>query len=238
MTAQCTKGVRFTSESPAVIPSAGLDIGTCSQQQYQQRKDLSQWIDLTPLHEQIKVDVKACKQSFPEAADLYTLFDCPMQERIAFLVRLNQDNSNSVRGLERHVCKKHKVKLHCIKKGCIQAVLDLQETHRGDENLANQLKEVSEKHSRTARVFARLLAMADERVLQEEQAAETQRQPRSKSDSSAVATTMRSGNTLAQMQQSRAATSSSTRVKEAVPLPALPPPVEECDKHQTVSNAA
>jgi uncharacterized protein YicC (UPF0701 family) len=178
----------------------------------------------------------------------------PLRERIAFLVRLNTA-SEQVRGLERHICKKHKVQRQCLKRGSIRAVLDLQKQYRDQqkiivdgesaEELAVKLREISELHSRTARVYARLLGLADEQVLQDERAAETQRQPRSKSDSGALVRTGGAGDRLAQMQMQQSTTKttkgqqgqSQRQTQTTMPI-ALPPPVKDCDRHQTVSNAA
>jgi len=120
-------------------------------------------------------------------AGLSTVFDIGVQERIEYLVQLNQKIQN-IRGLERHVSRTHRDNLFVIQKGSIQAVLNAQNEVRragldGTEFMCHQLAHKSEEISHGAKVYARLLAMADRRVAKELEQEQEEQKPTRRSSS-------------------------------------------------------
>jgi hypothetical protein len=108
--------------------------------------------------------------------DLTRLFDCPVEDRIEILIRLNRDHFH-LRGLERRVCQEHGNRMSRMKRESVQAVLTLQHQQRihhnhqqqlgTQEDKALQLAVVSQERSQGARVLARLLAISDQQVLRD-----------------------------------------------------------------------
>ncbi|CAB9501536.1 expressed unknown protein [Seminavis robusta] len=161
-----------------------------------QRNSESRWISrqhLQKLSKNVHGDAEECKRKMPHTdEELSRIFDIPVRERIDLLVRLNSQNDEEeedcIRGLERHVSANHRTRIRGIQQESIIAVLSLQEQLKAagakPDALQEELATVSDEMTRNARVFARLLGLSDQRVIQELQLQQQQQPPHRKSSAS------------------------------------------------------
>ena len=100
------------------------------------------------------------------------IYDCSVQERIDRLVDLHRVAS-PVRGLERIICSEHGMIRTMMRKRAIHEVLCKQKVLldkgvKSSSQRADALASIAQGSSHCARVFARVVGMADQRIVREE----------------------------------------------------------------------
>lgn len=101
---------------------------------------------------------------------LNSIYDLPFQEQIQCLVSLHHE-AEAARGLEQHICDDHKAVRGFMRSSVIDGVLNQQHSllkaPMTCEERAERMASLSEENSYQARVFARVVALADEYVVKE-----------------------------------------------------------------------
>ena len=134
-----------------------------------QTVDRLQWISAFRLHK-ISSQMVSLADNYSRderTCGLGVLLDKSSQDRTHFLVTLNSDMED-VRGLEFLICSKQRNQLAYAKEETKRAVLDLQQqvksSGQGSASLQEALAVASSEASLDAKIYARELAIADQRV--------------------------------------------------------------------------
>lgn len=152
-------------------------------------RDKRQWMSKTQLlriSKQLHADAKDYRNK-ESTTKLSEIFDLGVRERIEYLVELNQKN-DSLRGIERHVNRSHRQNIILFRIGNTEAVLEAQRIAReggmaNTDDMRDMIATASTETSHNAKVYARLLALADRRVVNKFSQEDDEPEPRRSSAS-------------------------------------------------------